>query len=363
MAPSSTAIEAACRADLHRSFTLPASAAHTTLRVSYSIAGPSVSNDATSPSIPTLLFIGGMFGGRYMCSSLNHLATRIGVRVVAVDRPGLGGSTGVPTAQRLAVWLETVPALLAHLNIQHVALASHSAGTIYCLNTLLQLSGILPKRPYVALLAPWVHPAQSGVLAMKAVTCIPNFVMGAWSDVNRFVASKIMPATSWSTGFFSRDDEKVDPKLRQAIEETCGQTYEEVCQESKLLNKYRMAENMKGGNDEALVCAKKAGPGTWGLCEDYPKFLELLKAKYADASLGMRGEPTKLKVQVFLAESDFMIGEKGGSYFEGCWRDASLSESVDFESSTVPGTNHDSVCLPEYGVIEQMLNETKKSFL
>jgi hypothetical protein len=34
-------------------------------------------------------------------------------------------------SQRVSTWIETVPRLLAHLDIQHVSLASHSAGTIY----------------------------------------------------------------------------------------------------------------------------------------------------------------------------------------------------------------------------------------
>lgn len=48
----------------------------------------------------------------------------------------MGGSTDVPLAQRVSTWIETVPRLLAHLGIQHVALVSHSAGTMYLFNTL-----------------------------------------------------------------------------------------------------------------------------------------------------------------------------------------------------------------------------------
>lgn len=64
----------------------------------------------------------------------------------------MGDSTNVPLAQRLAVWLETVPALLKHLGIDHVALVSHSAGTIYNLNLLYHFRDILsPTKPFVAL--------------------------------------------------------------------------------------------------------------------------------------------------------------------------------------------------------------------
>jgi pimeloyl-ACP methyl ester carboxylesterase len=54
---------------------------------------------------------------------------------------------------RMPVWLETVPALLRAVQVKHVALVTHSAGTMYTLNTLLQHRGILDaKTPYVAYL-------------------------------------------------------------------------------------------------------------------------------------------------------------------------------------------------------------------
>lgn len=67
--------------------------------------------------------------------------------------PGIGSSTDVKLAQRVNIWVELVPQLLAHLGISHVSLVSHSAGTIYLLNTLYSCRDILsPTRPYAALL-------------------------------------------------------------------------------------------------------------------------------------------------------------------------------------------------------------------
>ena len=68
-------------------------------------------------------------------------------------RFGIGQSTNVPIEQRISSWVEVVPKLLAHLEIPHVALASHSAGTLYLLNTLYSCRQILsPTRPYAALM-------------------------------------------------------------------------------------------------------------------------------------------------------------------------------------------------------------------
>lgn len=57
-------------------------------------------------------------------------------------------------------WLETVPVLLARLGVKHVAIVTHSAGTIYTLNTLTHYRSILhPENPYVAFLGLY-HPSE-----------------------------------------------------------------------------------------------------------------------------------------------------------------------------------------------------------
>lgn len=65
----------------------------------------------------------------------------------------MGHSTEVPLSVRVSTWVRTVPLLLAHLDIKHVALVSHSAGAMYLLNTLHHHRDILhPDQPFVALL-------------------------------------------------------------------------------------------------------------------------------------------------------------------------------------------------------------------
>jgi pimeloyl-ACP methyl ester carboxylesterase len=92
------------------------------------------------------------------------VAARAVFRLETIDRlscapssPGMGHSTDVPLHQRISVWVELVPRLLAHLGIAHVALASHSAGTIYLLNTLSCCRHVLhPDTPFMALLGTYV---------------------------------------------------------------------------------------------------------------------------------------------------------------------------------------------------------------
>jgi hypothetical protein len=74
------AIEFLAQSRFHQSFFLPATPKHGRLRVTYTVAGV---DDADAP---TLLFCGGMFGGRWTVVGIHHLAVKMGVRLVCCDR-------------------------------------------------------------------------------------------------------------------------------------------------------------------------------------------------------------------------------------------------------------------------------------
>lgn len=63
-----------------RSLTLPATESHEELTVTYAVGG------LDSVDAPTVLFIGGMFGGRYLASIADHVCTKLGIRIVVTDR-------------------------------------------------------------------------------------------------------------------------------------------------------------------------------------------------------------------------------------------------------------------------------------
>jgi hypothetical protein len=64
----------------NRSFTLPATDAHGELSLTYGVGG------LDSIDAPTILFIGGMLGGRYLASMFDYVAMKRGMRVVVTDR-------------------------------------------------------------------------------------------------------------------------------------------------------------------------------------------------------------------------------------------------------------------------------------
>lgn len=78
--PGSNIAEYVSRPRFHQRLTLPATDTHGELTVTYAVGG------LQGPSAPTLLMIGGMFGGRYMAVLGDYIGRKMGVRVVCADR-------------------------------------------------------------------------------------------------------------------------------------------------------------------------------------------------------------------------------------------------------------------------------------
>ena len=110
---------------------------HRRITLETEVCGPLTVSFAEVGSLtgPALLFLPGMFASRYLGIPLHAIAQHAGVRLLVVDRPGMGSSTDVPLNSRIAAWVDLLPRLLAHLGISRVSLVAHSAGTIYLLNT------------------------------------------------------------------------------------------------------------------------------------------------------------------------------------------------------------------------------------
>ncbi|KAK4547187.1 hypothetical protein LTR36_001408 [Oleoguttula mirabilis] len=334
------AIKYVCGENFHRRLWLPVSATHDRLRVTYS-----TTSNFSDDSLPAILFCGPMFGSRWFAILIDHLAATTGVRVICVDRPGMGGSTPVPLNIRIDVWLETVPAFLSALGVQHVSLLSHSAGTMYAFNTIYQLRDILdPRRPYLAIIAPWVHNEHSHVTLLTLASKIPAGLFSSWNGIVRLVQTRVAPTASWSGGILSSAANlfRAETGTIHSAELSPGDKYgvsEEVgeCIDKLQLN-WLLAESTTAGNDEALLCLKKAG-ANWGVCEDYEDYVRRL----AEQERRLKHEGTaNLKIDTFFAASDVMIGQGGQQYFERCWREGEVADAIDFGSTILPETDHDS---------------------
>ena len=110
------------------------------------------------------------------------------------------------------------------------------------------------------------------------------------------------------------------------------------------------------------MCLKKGGLDLWLICKDYKQYVQDLLTKERGRS-GTSTARHMLKVKVFYAESDMMIGEgPGKDYFEECWNQPDVSEHIDFESQTVSGTNHETVIVDfEKGALRSVFDEIKSA--
>lgn len=302
-----------------------------------------------------------MFASRYLSVSMHAIAEKLGVRVLMVDRPGMGHSTDVPLRQRLDVWVELVPRLLAHLQIQHVTLAAHSAGTIYLLNTLVRCRDILhPNKPLVALVAPWVDPAHSQVMTMQVAQNLPTSVFGIWHHIPKFVSaggtafSKLTQLLPSSSGMLGSAETPPLERNRQRIERDYGLPVPLQKELQTLTQKAMFGENMAGADSEALLCLRKGPAGLWGECEDYPRFVRKLaelergRRRATGGAAGDNGSGEKLRINAYFAESDAMIGSRGQRYFEDCWKGSSgvgdeFQDALIFRTVTISETDHDSI--------------------
>lgn len=383
------AIKTLCDARLHQSFILPVSALQNTnikepLRVTYSDIGDSPSRSrrnqldgqTTESEQCVVLFIGGLMGGRYTHYRSGSIAQRLRVRIITIDRPGFGGSTPVPVEQRLAVHLATVPALLAHLGIAHVTLASHSGGAPYLMQTLLAYRGLLhPTRPHVVLLAPWVHPDDGGAPLMSITARLPAGLIRRFHSVATFANGAFAVSSGlafWRAGALAvagggdaDDEEENEDRLEAAA----------LPYLDKLVMQYFFAENTQGCSDDALLYLRKKAPGATsgqsGATDDWLDWTrvsaavaEQERSRRRRRNLPEQQQPSetndsnaeeKLKIDALHCEKDIMVGAKGAKHFDACF--GGHSEDLCYTSKVMKGVNHDSILDPSLGVSEVWLRD------
>ncbi|KKK16731.1 hypothetical protein ARAM_004174 [Aspergillus rambellii] len=101
----------------------------------------------------------GMGLTRYLMAFYDELARSLGIRLVTLDRPGVGESG--PYVNEIATplsWPDDVAIVCNHLKVTKFSILAHSAGAIYALATALRIPQHIRGR--IHLLAPWIPPSQ-----------------------------------------------------------------------------------------------------------------------------------------------------------------------------------------------------------
>lgn len=295
--------------------------------------------------------------------------------------------------------------LMRTINARHVSLSAHSCGVIYALNTIYAMPWILPpSNRKLYLLSPWVPPEHSGVTLLSLSSHLPSGLINGFDSILRFVNSTVMPTVHFSgviSGAVStpfsktRRDHSTDNEARfqkherdGLCREYCGVSAAEVAAQSKVLTRCLFGESTRGSNHEVLLCLRKDVAGSWGPCDNYESYADALEAKlqeYYQHAEGEEGESTRASaateglnapatqhrfvLKVFWAEKDRMIGKKGEEYFDKCFqrfiRDGPSSDGehqgcLSYESETVPDTDHDTLCFPQYGALSKILEDIQR---
>ncbi|ETS74124.1 hypothetical protein PFICI_13990 [Pestalotiopsis fici W106-1] len=312
-----------------------------------------------------LLFCGPLMCTRFLHAAKDKLAKKYHVRIIHPDRPGIGGTTKADSQYRLETWLEIVPALLRHLDIAHVSIACHSAGTLYALHTLLHLRHLLhPERPYVAFCAPWILPSHSGVQTMKMTTALPAAVMRQFDGLARFVHSTVGPVVGFSGNLFQSVSSSAGSAKHPPVP---GADADMVEYEDALMPRIidrAYAESVQGMSQEIPLLFKKCGAGprpdadAWGPWGDLDKYVPMLAAGDMDAgsasSSNQQGS-VKLEVDAFFSEQDHMIGTSSGpEWFRQCWNSEGRGDKIEFHSHVVDRAEHDNILDLRFGVAERI---------
>jgi hypothetical protein len=204
---------------------------------------------------------------------------------------------------------------------------------------------------------------------------IPESVLGNWNTVNRFVASNIMPVAGYSSGVISNvlsvfaaaaENEPQDPAREQNFNEAYGMS--SSCRKLMFTYQFRYSsqEDSTGANSEAIMCLKNKHLKAWGAAENLPtyikKLVEVVRGiEVVDSlhSVSTEAALARWKVQAFFAESDIMIGNAGERYFTDCWCNNEVASILDFETISVVGTDHESICQPQHGMYKRVFEEMK----
>ncbi|CAO1617756.1 unnamed protein product [Sympodiomycopsis kandeliae] len=113
--------------------------------------------DVGSPSGHPVFVYLGLGAVRYLIGLYDELASLFGIRLICVDRWGLGKTDDVPSDQRgVLEWSVVISKVADALSLSRFSLLAHSAGAPYAMATALLLRDRICGP--VHLLAPWVSP-------------------------------------------------------------------------------------------------------------------------------------------------------------------------------------------------------------
>ena len=155
----------------------------------------------------------GMGLTRFVSAFYDDLATTLQLRLITLDRPGVGGSEPYPAADKSGPlnWPDDVLAVCDYLDIAEFGLVAHSAGAIYALATALVLPHMIKGK--VHLMAPWIPPSQLEVISHSRASAPPAGALPRSQRILRVLPTPFLRAAN--SGFIGAPSASLKPASKR----------------------------------------------------------------------------------------------------------------------------------------------------
>lgn len=168
-------------------------------KIRHMVSGRTISfSEVGDPKGSAVIVCVGMGLTRFVTAFYDELATTLRLRLVTIERPGVGESDGYPPNDRSGPlnWPNDVLTVCDHLGIDSFSLLAHSAGAVYALATALVLPHMVKGK--VHLLAPWIPPSQMETVSQHAVSTVPAAVLPRSQRLLRVLPTPFLRAANSS---------------------------------------------------------------------------------------------------------------------------------------------------------------------
>jgi pimeloyl-ACP methyl ester carboxylesterase len=167
-------------------------------KIRHIVSGRTISfSEVGDPKGSAVFICVGMGLTRFVTAFYDELATTLRLRLVTIERPGVGDSDGYPPNDRSGPlnWPNDVLTVCDYLGIETFSLLAHSAGSVYALATALVLPHMV--RGKVHLLAPWIPPSQmEAVSHPKSGSSSPGAVLPRSQRLLRVLPTPFLKAAN-----------------------------------------------------------------------------------------------------------------------------------------------------------------------
>ncbi|KAJ5131743.1 hypothetical protein N7448_005901 [Penicillium atrosanguineum] len=148
-----------------------------TQRVVHPTSGRTIAfSEVGNPKGHVVLCCLGMGLTRYLMAFYDELARTLNLRLITLDRPGVGesGPHQLDEPSNPLSWPDDVAIVCNYLRVTKFSILAHSAGAIYALATALRIPQHIRGR--IHLLAPWIPPSQLSTIGSQKEPAPTNAV-------------------------------------------------------------------------------------------------------------------------------------------------------------------------------------------